>query len=242
MARLAKENLSKSDFIRRHPHLKSSELIAVGKGEDVVLSRQLISAARQRRNRAPCEQAFGCHGIAKLIEVSPSAVREWIDRGYLPGYRTPVGHRRVKRIALRRFLRDHAMPIPSALGSSRVLVIDDENDHLRRAKRLLGKHAPLLTIDTADNSTDALLKLVSFRPDAVLVGAKMPGVKGVDLCCRLQSDPATEHIAVVAMSGRVTRKLESAVVDVGGMGVLAKPLDAAALLEMLGLRGGAVSG
>ncbi len=184
----------------------------------------------------PSEHYVTSHQVAKLISASNSSILQWIDKGLLPAYRTPGGHRRVERGALIRFLRDHGMPIPRQLADvARLLVVDDEKTFLRNAKRLIGRHAPLLTVETADSAMDALLKIGIFRPDAVLVDAKMPGIDGVELCRRLQADPATEHVTIVAMSGRVTSKLESAFVEAGAVGVLSKPLDAKLLFDVLGL-------
>ncbi len=184
----------------------------------------------------PAEHYVTSHQAAKLVSTSPSAVLNWIDDDLLPAYRTPGGHRRVERGALIRFLRDHGMPIPRQLaGVARLLVVDDDKTFLRNAKRLMARRAPLLNVETADSSMDALLKIGIFRPDAVLVDAKMPGIDGVELCRRLQSDPATEHVTIVAISGRVTSKLESAFVEAGAVGVLTKPLDTDLLLDVLGL-------
>ncbi len=176
------------------------------------------------------------HAVAKLINASPSAVLNWIDNGLLAAYRTPGGHRRVERGALIRFLRDHDMPVPLSLaGVARLLIIDDDTTFLRNAKRLIKRHAPKLTVETAESSMDALLKIGLFRPDAVLVDAYMPGVNGVDLCKRLQASPETKSIMIVALSGRLTRQLEASFADAGAMAVLSKPLDTHLLLETLGL-------
>ncbi len=184
----------------------------------------------------PPEHYVSSHQVAKLLNASPSAVVSWIDKELLPAYRTPGGHRRVDRGALIRFLRDHGMPIPRQLVAvARLLVVDDDKTFLRNATRLMARRAPQLTVETADSAMDALLKIGIFRPDAILVDAKMPEMNGVDLCRRLAEDEATRHITVVAISGRVTAKLEAAFVDAGAVGLLAKPLDTSVLLDVLGL-------
>ncbi len=184
----------------------------------------------------PTTDYVSSHQAAKLISASPSAVLNWIDDGLLPAYRTPGGHRRVERSALIRFLRDHEMPIPRSLaGVARLLIVDDDEKFLRTTSRLLKRKAGHLTVETAANSMDALLRIGIFRPDAVLVDTYMAGVNGVELCRRLQAGPETNQTTVVAMSGRVTAKLEAAFVDAGAVGVLAKPLDTNLLLDVLGL-------
>ena len=41
---------------------------------------------------------------ADEIGVSVETVRRWIDAGHLEAWRTPGGHRKIERTALRRFL------------------------------------------------------------------------------------------------------------------------------------------
>ena len=79
------------------------------------------------------------HAVAELIGVSPSTVLSWIDKGLLPAFRTPGGHRRVEPSALLEFLRAHQMPVPRTLlpQAKRMLLIDDDIVFLRSTKRAL---------------------------------------------------------------------------------------------------------
>ena len=58
------------------------------------------------------DQLFTTHDISRLLQVDPSTVSKWIDRGILMAFRTPGGHRRVRSGDLRSFLIAHQMPIP----------------------------------------------------------------------------------------------------------------------------------
>ena len=75
---------------------------------------------------------YTTHDISRLLQVDPSTVSKWIDRGMLVAFRTPGGHRRVRAGDLRSFLIAHEMPVPEELGSSavRLLVVDDEKPSL----------------------------------------------------------------------------------------------------------------
>lgn len=176
------------------------------------------------------------HAVAKLVRVSPSTVLSWIDKGLLPAHRTPGGHRRVEPAALVRFLRDHDMPIPRDLSSvTRLLVIDDEAPFLSTARRFLKRHAPQLKVETADGAVDGLLKVGTFRPDAVLLDAYMPGMDGVEVCRRLRASAATAHIRVVAITAHPSPGIETAFRKAGAVACLSKPLQPMALLSALGL-------
>jgi len=41
------------------------------------------------------KKAFGTYDIAKICNVTPSTVGNWIDKGLLPTFTTGGGHRRV---------------------------------------------------------------------------------------------------------------------------------------------------
>jgi excisionase family DNA binding protein len=42
---------------------------------------------------------YTTHDISRLLQVDPSTVSKWIDRGILLAFRTPGGHRRVRKKA-----------------------------------------------------------------------------------------------------------------------------------------------
>jgi excisionase family DNA binding protein len=50
------------------------------------------------------DQLYTTHDISRLLQVDPSTVSKWIDRGILMAFRTPGGHRRVRSADLRAFL------------------------------------------------------------------------------------------------------------------------------------------
>jgi len=92
------------------------------------------------------DQLFTTHDISRLLQVDPSTVSKWIDKGILMAFRTPGGHRRVRSSDLRTFLIAHQMPVPEELGSGviRLLVVDDEKPVLekRTAGRPKTKYKP----------------------------------------------------------------------------------------------------
>ena len=49
------------------------------------------------------EPLYTTHEISRIIQVDPSTVSKWIDRGILVAFRTPGRHRRVRASDLRSF-------------------------------------------------------------------------------------------------------------------------------------------
>ncbi len=176
------------------------------------------------------------HEVARLIRVSPSTVLSWIDKGLLPAYRTVGGHRRVDSNNLVSFLRQHEMPVPRALSPvQRLLVIDDEERFLSTAKRLLERELKPVEVATALGPIEGLLRVGSFRPDAVLLDAMMPGIDGVEVCRRLHRAPETSHVMVVALTGNPSQELADAFLKAGAVACLTKPINLARIREVLGV-------
>lgn len=136
---------------------------------------------------------------------------------------------------LAEFLRSRKLSVPPELSTARrLLIIDDEPTFLRAAKRVL--ESTQLTVETAVDPLDGMLRVGLTRPDAVLVDVCMPRLDGVELCRRLRSHSETEDIQLLAISAAPSESLQAALREVGVSTCLPKPLDARALLEVLGIR------
>src|SRR4051812_44254619 len=66
---------------------------------------------------------YTTHEIAGFCHVSMLAVVKWIDQGKLLGFKTPGGHRRVKRDDLLAFLQHYGFPLPPFLLAFLLIVI-----------------------------------------------------------------------------------------------------------------------
>ena len=58
------------------------------------------------------KSVFTTFEAAKLCHVSPLSIINWVNAGRLPAFRTPGGHRRIRREDLVRFMRENGIPIP----------------------------------------------------------------------------------------------------------------------------------
>ncbi|HXI33594.1 MAG TPA: helix-turn-helix domain-containing protein, partial [Gemmatimonadales bacterium] len=73
---------------------------------------------------------WGTQRVARMCQVTPATVANWIDQGHLKGTRTPTGHRRVTSQDLVDFLERHEIPVPPELAPvvSREVVVLVEDD------------------------------------------------------------------------------------------------------------------
>src|SRR4029453_6289630 len=102
------------------------------------------------------DRLYTTHDISHLLQVDPSTVSKWIDRGILVAFRTPGGHRRVRAGDLRSFLIAHEMPLPEELGGQvvRLLVVDDEKPVLEAVKRAFKPFASQVDITTTTSGVE----------------------------------------------------------------------------------------
>jgi excisionase family DNA binding protein len=181
---------------------------------------------------------FTTFEAAKLCHVSPLSIINWVNAGRLPAFRTPGGHRRIRRDDLVRFMRENQIPIPEALvvgsGRTKVLVVDDEpaiRDLL--ADYLSNRPERPFEVSVAADGFEAGRLVSSFRPDVVLLDLRMPGLDGFQVCRTIKDDKETRSILVVAMTGFHTPETEARVIECGASRCVAKPFTPAEIASVL---------
>ena len=176
---------------------------------------------------------FTTFEAAKLCHVSPLSIINWVNAGRLPAFRTPGGHRRIRREDLVRFMRDNGMPLAEELregsGRPRVLVVDDEAS-IREVltEHLTTREKPYEVMAAADGFEAGRL-VATFRPDVVLLDLRMPGMDGFQVCRTVKADPETSNTVVIAMTGYYTPETEARILECGAMRCIAKPIEPSAL-------------
>lgn len=82
--------------------------------------------------------------------------------------------------------------------TARILVVDDIPANVKLLEaRLLADYFEVLT---ASNGVDALEACENGKVDVVLLDVMMPGMDGFEVCKRIKSDPAMQHIPVVMVT------------------------------------------
>ncbi len=82
--------------------------------------------------------------------------------------------------------------------TARVLIVDDILANVRLLEAKLS--AEYFDVVTAMNGLDALDAVQRTKPDLVLLDVMMPGIDGIEVCRRIKSNPATQHIPVVMVT------------------------------------------
>src|SRR5712692_9718805 len=180
------------------------------------------------------EELFTTHDISRLLQVDPSTVSKWIDKGILMAYRTPGRHRRVRSADLRNFLVAHRMPVPEELGSGviRLLVVDDEKPVLDGLKRAFKAFDAQVEVTITTSGVEALLLVSEQKPHGLLVDLNMPGLDGFEVCRKVGARRNLEGTKVIAMTGRPTPEVIDQAFKAGAVACLPKPVDAQQIMDL----------
>lgn len=180
------------------------------------------------------DELFTTHDISRLLQVDPSTVSKWIDRGMLMAFRTPGGHRRVRSLDLRSFIITHQMPLPEELGSGvvRLLVVDDEKPVLDSIKRSLRPYSGQLELLTTSSGVEAILLVSEQRPHGVLIDLNMPDLDGLEVCRRVRQRKTLDGVRIITMTERHSPELVEQSLKAGAVACIPKPVETAQLLEL----------
>lgn len=175
--------------------------------------------------------------VAKLLMVSPAALRIWAEKGEINALITPGGHRRFLPSEVDRFAKERGL-ITHNIEDKKisVLIVDDEVQFSSYLKKLLSKYPDYIEVDVANNGFDAGIKLNEFKPDVILLDLMMPDLDGFDVCRKIKSSAKTSDIRVIAMTGYPSPANLEKILSLGAESCLSKPINKEVLLSQLGIK------
>ena len=117
-------------------------------------------------------------------------------------------------------------------ATQKVLVADDDVINRQVLSELL---KPEYTVLLAKNAEQTLERAARHAPDLILLDVMMPDMTGYEVLRRLRADPATEHIAVIFISGLDRPEDEAIGLKMGAADYIAKPFNATVVLARVAL-------
>lgn len=178
--------------------------------------------------------SFSTSEVASFCHVTADTIRKWSESGRIRAFKTPGGHRRIRREDVLRFLREHGIPVPRDLrdAESKILVVSQDGVLSATIQRFLERSRSSFLVQSARDSFDAGRLVSLFQPDVVLFDLGLPGVNAIDLCRRIVESPDSAGIRVVAVaSGDQAEQSKEAAAK--GFPVLKKPFSPDDLRKVL---------
>ena len=114
----------------------------------------------------------------------------------------------------------------------RVLYVEDNPANLTLVEQLLSRH-PGIQLLTATDGPSGIALARTEQPKVILLDIKLPGMTGFEVLERLQTDPATTHIPVIAISANAMASDRMLGLAAGFFNYLTKPIKLDEFMEAL---------
>ena len=171
------------------------------------------------------KQSFSTSEVARYCHVTADTIRKWAEAGRIQVFKTPGGHRRIRREDLVRFLRENSIPVHEDLDNSgtKVLVVDDEKSVISVVRRFLERAQTPFQIEVAMDGFDAGHQVATFKPDVIFLDLRLPGIDGFEVCRRIKSAKETASTSIIAMTGYYEGDVAQRIIELGAAMLMQKP-------------------
>ncbi len=104
----------------------------------------------------------------------------------------------------------------------KILIVEDNDLNLKLFRDLLDAHG-YETIETKDG-IEAIRFASTQRPDLILMDIQLPEISGLDITRKIKSDPAIQHIPIIAVTAFAMKDDEQKIMSAGCEAYISKPI------------------
>ena len=171
------------------------------------------------------KEIFTTFEISHLCNVDITTVINWINSGKLLAYKTPGGHRRVKRQDFVKFIEKYQFPMPKELEAEApiVLIVDDDEEIRKLIHRLLKNKWPDMLIYEAEDGFAAGKLLADKMPTLVILDIKLPGIDGIQVCQLIRDDNRIKDTKIFIITGYYSNDSKQKILKAGANDYMVKP-------------------
>ncbi len=171
--------------------------------------------------------------MARLLGVSRTTAYRYVASGKYPALRLPEGHYRIPASVVKDLACIGSVQNQVSKRPGRILVVDDETALVAVIEKFLKTAEPAWEIATATSGFEAGEKLLSFKPDVLVLDLMMPGLDGFQVCQAVKSNPDLRHTSVIAITGYPSQERIEAIIRAGAVACLVKPFDFHHLVKII---------
>ncbi|MCU7916005.1 MAG: response regulator [Candidatus Thiodiazotropha sp. (ex Gloverina cf. vestifex)] len=176
--------------------------------------------------------------MAGLLGASPVTVSKWAHKGLLHAHVTQGGHRRFTYTEIQRLARDRGMTLfLESDAPLRILIVEDDKQFSDFLNEALSGDGFDLEVIVANDGFEAGRQLQKSLPQIALLDIMLPGIDGFTVCKQLRTDPETQEIRVIAMTGYYTKENVDRILQAGAETCLEKPFTTSQVFDALNLAG-----
>ena len=107
---------------------------------------------------------------------------------------------------------------------SKILMVEDEPD-IQAVARIALEAVGGFQVEMCGSGREALERMSTVAPDLVLMDVMMPGMDGPSTLQALRANPDTAGFPIIFMTAKVQSHEVTRYIDLGALGVIAKPFD-----------------
>ena len=170
---------------------------------------------------------FTTQKAATLLGISLRTAQQWLEKGYLEGWKTAGGHRRISQQSVARVMRERAQvaslaPKPETLP---LLIIEDDSSLLKLYRRHIAQWPFEVTVYTTPNGFEGLVMVGEMSPRLLICDLRLPGANGFQIVRALGEMSRFKKMTIVVVSGLPLAEIQAH----GGLPeevmLLSKPID-----------------
>lgn len=177
-------------------------------------------------------KTYSTFDIARMLEIVPGTVANWIDNGKLKAFTTLGGHRRVSQEDLFAFLKKNSIPVPELLANSsgrkKILIVEDDEKFLNLIVKAF-KTFKDFELLTATDGFQAGQLVEGRKPDLVVLDIMLPDINGFKVCELIKAK--NKNTKVIAITGYDSEDIKKKILDAGADAYLIKPFQFKTLFE-----------
>jgi PAS domain S-box-containing protein len=129
-----------------------------------------------------------------------------------------------------------AIQVPNQLGAGlrTLLYVEDNHANQKLVEQLIERRPEMRLLAAGDGASGIALAR-NHLPDVILMDINLPGISGIQALHILRSDPATEHIPVIAISANAMQHDIKKGLDAGFLCYLTKPIKVGEFMDAVDL-------
>jgi excisionase family DNA binding protein len=149
---------------------------------------------------------------ARLLGISVRTAQQWLEKGYLEGWKTDGGHRRITHVSVMRAIQDRRSAEKSGQRrySLPVLIVEDDVALLKLYRLQLSMWPFDVTIYTAPNGYEGLVMVGESAPRLLICDLRLPGVSGFQIVRSLSNmERYADRMTIVVVSGLPVNEIDA---------------------------------
>ena len=172
------------------------------------------------------EEILNTTEACKFLKVSHSTMKNYLRTGKIKAFTTPGGHYRIYKKDLMEFIN-----ASNKSGKKKILIVDDDVDILELMDSVLNTEN--YNVITVCDAVKLGIKVITEKPDLILLDIMMPSIDGYEVCRALKEDENTKNIPIILVTGIDLKAVKNNYKKVNADSYILKPFSPDELLEKI---------